>query len=328
MPECITNNLGARDQAVAAAYQYQLSLWPAFIGIIVAMGLDAAAIAYDNILWSLVLALTCGALPGLDRSSPPHQLETTSRAQAIDFCEAWAGNQSNSRTIPRYRRPHFLSGILQSASLLASYGLWASFVTYYIMTVYLAFSTSWVYPREYGAVWYLMAPLPALSEATRWLSCNNVDLYEPIAHNEDTESSPIQLSTAPVSTTQPFRHKTLLHSRYRLRRYSNGLLTWFRIIQLQLSSRPYRLHVRPFSDSCLIVSCFHAFYSYFVHIMRFGFFVWGSVVSGSLLFMPNGPASTLLVLLIFVTSMPRLFCPEFRKRARSGADLIVLELAI
>ncbi|MCJ1398851.1 hypothetical protein MMC11_002052 [Xylographa trunciseda] len=322
---CIANNLNTRDQVVASAYQYVLTLWPAFISIIVAMGFDAAPVAYDNLPWSLVLALTCGAMPGLDRSYLPHQLETTSHSEARSLCETWIRDKRDCRKIARHARPYFLSGALQVASLLLSYGLWGFFVAYFIRTIDLAFRTSFAYPWQYGAIWYLVAAVPALLEAIRRLVCNNVDLYEPATDAQDTQGSSTQQPTKQAAfitgPTHSLHYDVHPQPRYRLRHHSNGLLTWFRIAHLQLWSRPYRLHVRPFPTSF-----FHGLYSYFVFMGRLSLFVWGSAVQGGLLFVPNSDATMLLVILILLTSMSRALGFEFWKRGRNGADLVVFEI--
>ena len=62
VPECIFGNSSERMKANMARHQYLLTLWPAFISIIVAMYPDAAPVAFDNLAWSSLLALTSGGM--------------------------------------------------------------------------------------------------------------------------------------------------------------------------------------------------------------------------------------------------------------------------
>lgn len=82
--------------------------------------------------------------------------------------------------------------------------------------------------------------------------------------------------------------------------------------------------MRPFSTS-FPISFGHAFYSYAIAVGRIGIFAWGSSVQGSVLFMPNDAAVTLLIILIVLTALPRMVFPEFWKRGKNGADLVVFE---
>ena len=123
VPNCILNNLSQREKVGASTHQYFLTLWPAFISVIVAMGIDAAPIAYDNLAWTAIYLLTSGAMPGFEKTAFPHHVVATEVSEARKLCETWQDDYPARKVsrLSRLRRntyaPRWMDWTLMAASL-------------------------------------------------------------------------------------------------------------------------------------------------------------------------------------------------------------------
>lgn len=85
---CILEKFTEFDKALYASRQYILTLWPAFVGAIVALTPDPSSMIYDNVWWAILFGITFGGLPGLDhQGGPPHHVEATSEEEGRGLCE-------------------------------------------------------------------------------------------------------------------------------------------------------------------------------------------------------------------------------------------------
>ena len=305
---CILNNLSEREKAAASTHQYFLSLWPAFISILVAMGIDASPIAYDNLAWTAIYVLTSGAMPGFERTAFPHQVVAAEVGEARRLCESWQDDYAARKVsrLSELRRNTYAPRWMDWTLMAASLSLWLTFVIYYVVTLYRSFAMTEATPWCYGVVWYLAAAFPVLFSALPRLVLNNVDLYEPTAVRAGTSNERREM--AKKSSPQHYEHRKMKH----------GLHTWRRLAFLQLSSRPYRVLIHPFPQSYLLAS-----YNYLVFIGRVGIFVWGSMAQGVMIFVPTPSDYYLALLLVFTTATPRLVAPNFLRSGKRGADLVV-----
>ncbi|CAF9933503.1 MAG: hypothetical protein HETSPECPRED_008669 [Heterodermia speciosa] len=313
--DCIFNNLSEHEKAEASTHQYFLTLWPAFISIIVAMGIDAAPIAYDNLAWTAIYLLTSGAMPGFETTAFPHQVVAAEVSEARKLCESWQDDYPARKVsrLSRLRRNTYAPMWMDLALMAASLGLWLTFVIYYVVTLHRSFTMTETIPWCYGVMWYLVAAFPMLFGALPRLVLNNVDLYDPravvnVKASSRTGAIDKRKGTAKNSSAQLYEHRKMKH----------GFHTWCRLAFLQLSSRPYRVLVHPFPQSYLLAS-----YNYLVAIGRFGVFIWGSMAQGVLTFVPTPTDYYLAILLLFTTATPRLIAPKFLRSGRRGADLVV-----
>ena len=146
---------------------------------------------YDNIWWSALFAITCGGLPGLDGSSPPHHVDALSEQERRSKCESWQNcdihpeDVSKTKAIGDRERGRNYA-ILEWASIAFSLALWIGFCIYFLMTLrpavdFTAYATKW--PR--GATWYLISCGPAVVGAIFELLQNRVDLFEPASPHPD-----------------------------------------------------------------------------------------------------------------------------------------------
>ena len=324
---CVLNNLSQQMLANLAQHTYILTLWPAIVSIIVAMAPDAAAIAYDNLAWSIIFALTCGAMPGWNVPPLPHQLSFATLSEARQTCETSViDGSSDSEKISRFSTARPTASSTSTVALwifwMASFTLWAAFLILYLYclgdVIYVGISV-----QAYAAIWYIVAAAPALAEGMERLLLNNVDLYEPAVALQDCAVS--ALVSPPAKTThRPQRVPTVRVEQkpesapaYKLRTFSTGFHVWTRIAFLQLTGRAYRVLIHPAPDNFLTTLC-----HYCITMGRLTIFVWGSINQGSFLFLfPND--FQLVALLTFATATPRILWPDMWKRAKTGADLVV-----
>lgn len=87
---CILDTFTELDKALFRSRQYVLTLWPAFVGFIVAQAPDLAYMVYDTAHWAALFSLTCGNLLGMQNAFPPLHVEAVSEEDGqVMFCEAW-----------------------------------------------------------------------------------------------------------------------------------------------------------------------------------------------------------------------------------------------
>ncbi|KAL8834316.1 MAG: hypothetical protein Q9170_003811 [Blastenia crenularia] len=189
---CILDRLTELDKALFSSRQYILTLWPAFVGAIVALAPDPSQMCYDNIWWSVLFAITCGGLPGLDGSSPPHHVEVLFETEGRSKCESWEytidkpKNMSKTQTMGnRTRGTSYI--ILEWFSFVLSFALYVWFIVYFMVTLrpavnFIYYAIDW--PR--GAIWYLIGPAPAIAGAIFELLQNRVELFEPASSDHGT----------------------------------------------------------------------------------------------------------------------------------------------
>jgi hypothetical protein len=328
---CVLNNLSAQQQADANLHTYFLTLWPAFISIIVAMGPDAADIAYDNLAWAFIYVLTSSAMPGFQKTAMPHQSATTSKSEARQRCESSDENSHVVNTYPRrsnVRSGTYPSEWLHGCMLLLCFSLYAAFVTGYIFTLHNTFTMDSGLPWWSAITWYLLGSAPAIASGLETAMLNSVELYLPVREPRtvpQASDSTIELAPQPGPTKQASAQTGLINDQhaarqfsYALCKHSTGFHTWWHILKLQISARPYRILVRPTPSNYVF-----AIFEYLVFVSRFVVFAYGSMSQGGLLFPPTPTDYYLTVLLIFATVTPRVAGSDFWRHSRRGADLVV-----
>ena len=326
---CVINNLSEQMKANLSMHTYLVTLWPAFVSIIVAMAPDAAPVAYDNIAWATVFALTSAGMPGFNAPPLPHQLTFAELAAAQRTCETASvdGSEDPSK-ISRYSAARPAASYTRTAAVwglcLASFGIWAAFVILYLVCLSSVINLAADLLVGYGAVWYLIGAGPGLADVTARLVLNNVDVYEPVGASRQSTVEPFAAATVSevADATQPATTIRLVKDpnaapAYEHKTFPTGIHAWMRILHMQLTGRPYRVLVHPLPDTILT-----GVFQYLILMGRLTIFVWGSLVQGSFLFLfPND--FQLLVLLVFATATPRAIWPDMWKRAKGGADLVV-----
>ena len=308
--DCMLNNASQQMLANLNSHTYLATLWPAFISIIVAMGADAAPVAYDSLAWALLFALTSASMPGFHAPPLPHQVTCRTREEAEAICQRRPVDGSdNPEARARFsttRPPEsYLSRSIDWILLAFCVVLWAAFVGYYLYNLASVTYLSTDEPWGWGAIWYMVAAAPGVAEGVARVLVNNVDVYEPVV--------------ADSAATSPKDESPELFTR---RENPTGAHAWLRVASLQLRGLPYRVLVHPMPRHPLVY-----FFEYLVYLGRMAVFVWGSIVQGTFLFMLAGDVWC-LVLVIVVTVTPRALWPSLWKRSRGGADLVVWHVPV
>jgi hypothetical protein len=339
--ECIFQSLPEVAKAAFAARQYILTLWPAFLVVIVGMFPDPSVIVYDNVWWATLLSLSCAGMTGLDTRMLPHQLEANSVEDARMFCMNWRSDPLNPSKVARsagyvttYHRAN--NDSLQWAGFAGGFALWITFVVYFIWTLLdtMCVANACSLPG-FGVLWFMLSPAPALLQALLALCENSVELFEPLPRTASrghkgsadlgVKSKPMVASAiAPLAALSlPASTKTLSNNSAEplcrpVPRSSIGLQIWLRIFMNQLRLREYRLLVRPSSQHPAFLTA-----RLVVFIGRLTIFVYGSVSQGTLILMPWPNDYILLVLLVFMAALPRVFWSMIWKDSHRGADLVI-----
>ena len=293
------------------------------------MAPDAAPVAYDNVAWAILFALTSGGMPGFNAPPLPHQLTFVDLAAAQRTCElSLVDGSDDPGKISRYSAARPATSYTRAATgwllCLTSFGIWAAFIILYLVclsnVIYLSADIPWVY----SAIWYIIAAVPALADVIARLVLNNVEVYEPMDGSrrppfEPSSSAAVSKVADATQPMVPVHDAKDPHAAptYQRKTFGTGVHAWMRIVHLQLKGRPYRLLVHPLPDTVLT-----GIFQYLILMGRLTIFVWGSLSQGSFLFLfPND--FQLLVLLVFATATPRALWPDMWKRAKGGADLVV-----
>ncbi|KAL9607614.1 MAG: hypothetical protein Q9167_007485 [Letrouitia subvulpina] len=325
---CILDKFTEIDKALFASRQYILTLWPAFVGAIVALAPDPANMIYDNIWWSALFCMTCGGLPGLEMSSsPPHHVEATSDAEGRTMCETWQYDASQPKKMSKSRTMGFTTrGVgyiwMEWISFFLGLALWLAFIVYFGHTLKPALNFSFSLYLE-GAVWYYISASPAVLAAIFELLQNRVDLYETIKSSDTAEDCPIE-EKAPAATIMDAAHQVSQSQQQQYYKRVEGcsvLSLWPRILMHQWRRDRYRILIRDRTK--------HRYAWLFVigramvGIGRVTVFALGSVTMGNILLMPVPDDLYLFVLLLFTTAVPRQLWPAFWTNGNRGADLVV-----
>ncbi|KAJ9602027.1 hypothetical protein H2200_013387 [Cladophialophora chaetospira] len=328
--DCVLNNLSAQEQANANQHTYFLTLWPAFISIIVAMGPDAADIAYDNLAWAFICALTSAAMPGFQKTGLPHHFVTASKSEARHKCESMEEDSHVIKTCPRSSNVTSRTGPsewLHGCMLLLCIGLHVIFVTWYLRTLHDAFNMGGSQPWWLVITWYMLGSAPAIASSFETAILNSVELYLPVKVPQTLPQAAdpsIELAQRSPPNTKASAQASLTNKQlqaqhpYVLCKHRTGFHTWWHILKLQISAQPYRILVRPTPSNYLL-----AIYEYCVFVSRFVVFAFGSMSQGDILFLSTPTDFYLTVLLVFATTTPRVVGSDFWRRSRRGADLVV-----
>lgn len=314
---CMLDTFTETDKSIYASRQYILTLWPAFVGAIVALAPDPAYMMYDNMWWAALFAVTCGGLPGLDASSsPPHHVEAHSESEGRSMCEAWqytaAQPKLMSKTEAMGNQTRGMAYIhLEWACFCAGFALYLSFCIYFAQSLGPSFTFSFEGDVYRGATWYYISCSPAILGAIFELLQSRVDLYEPApAIHDETEMDSLTANAAVSKSSQaPMFQKVNVGSTFGL---------WLKIAIHQWRRTKYRILVRDSSS--------HWFFligNAMTGIARMTVFALGSVTMGNILFLPVPDDLYLFVLLLFTTAIPRQLWPGFWANGNRGADLVV-----
>ena len=313
---CILDRFTETDKAIFALRQYILTLWPAFVGAIVASAPDPALMVYDNLWWAALFATTCGGLPGSTGSggSPPHHVEALTEAEGRSMCEAWQYSAANPTRLSKAEamgsRTRSKSHLrLEWVSFFASLGLWLFFCIYFAKTLQEA--VNFIFPHNYNgaanAIWYYMSCSPAIAGAILELLEDRVILYEPKQHSQER-------ATKLNSSEFPRFEMAENISRYTL---------WLRVVRHQWQRSKYRILIRDSSSHWVLITG-----RMLIGIGRITVFAYGSIVMGNIILMPIPNDFVLLIILVFTTAIPRQLWPAFWTNGNRGADLVVFVKSI
>ena len=238
---CILNKFTEVDKAWFSSRQYILTLWPAFVGAIVAPAPDPSRMVYDNIWWSGLFAITSGGFPGLESASPPHHVEARSEREGRTMCQTWQFDPSMPKAMSKRetmgssaRRMGYV--YLEWASFFLSFALWLSFCVCFGHTLKPADFTHEKYYLE-GAAWYYISASPAVGGLIFELMRNRVDLYEPADRPEDIEGSSRKAERGQtISLVQQQRFNRI--------KVKSVFSLWLRILLHQWRRSQYRILVR------------------------------------------------------------------------------------
>jgi len=317
---CILSKFTEVDKALYSSRQYILTLWPAFVGAIVALAPDPSRMVYDNIWWSGLFAITSGGLPGLDSASPPHHVEAHSEREGRTMCETWHFKPSMPKAMSKRetmgssaRGKGYIC--LEWASFFLSFALWLSFCVYFGYTLKPALDFTFEKYYLEGAAWYYISAAPAIGGLIFELMRNRVDLYEPADRpEEDTEESSRKGEEGQtISLVQEQRFNRV--------RFRSVFGLWLRILLHQWRRSQYRILVR--DQQSYRTEWFFVLGRGAVGMARMAVFAMGSITMGNILLMPVPDDLYLFVLLLFTTSVPRQLWSAFWTNGNRGADLVV-----
>ena len=308
---CILTRFNEADKALFSSRQYILTLWPAFVGAIVALAPDPSRMVYDNIWWSGLFAITSGGLPGLESTSPPHHVEALSEEEGRTMCETWKFNPSRPKAMSKTdTMGSFTQGeayiYFEWVSFLLSFGLWLFFCAYFAHTLKPALDLTFETYYLEGAVWYYISASPAIGGLIIGLMRNRVDLYEP---------EPL-ITGGRGQTMSPTHQQCFNHIKA-----SSVFSLWLRILRHQCRRSQYRIlvldHQSPRTEWFSVLG------QSAVGMGRVAVFALGSIAMGNILLMPVPDDLYLFVLLLFTTSVPRQLWSAFWTNGNRGADLVV-----
>lgn len=325
---CILDKFTQYDNALYASRQYILTLWPAFVGAIVAMAPDPANMVFDNVWWSAIFAVTCSGLPGLDNSaSPLHHIEAHSDAEGRALCEAWTFDVLRPKAMSKsYTMGAKTRGDgrvrMEWAAFFLSLGFWIAFIFYFGHTLYPCGNnafliTGWLS----GAIWYYISAAPAVLDCLFELAHNRVELYELVGIEQEVSGPVAPSANEEQKSRRSAEVRELPQQRYQKVKVRSVFSLWLRIVVHQWRRDKYRILIRDAAS--------HRFWWFFlcgkalVGIGRIAVFALGSVSMGSILFMPVPDDLYLFVVLLFTSAVPRQLWPAFWTNGNRGADLVV-----
>ncbi|MCJ1225562.1 hypothetical protein MMC12_002211 [Toensbergia leucococca] len=318
---CILNKFTEVDKALFSSRQYILTLWPAFVGAIVALAPDPSSMVYDNIWWSCLFAITSGGLPGLESASPPHHVEAHSEKEGRTMCESWEFNPSMPKAMSKRKtmgsshrgRGHIF---FEWVSFFLNFALWLYFCVYFARTLKPALDFTYETYYLEGAVWYYISAAPAVGGLVFELMRNRVDLYEPADGPEEGREESLTMGGKGQTISLIQEQQRFNHIKVR-----SVFSLWLRILRHQWRRSQYRILVRDHQSHR--TEWFFVLGRSAVGMSRIAVFATGSITMGNILLMPVPDDLYLFVLLLFTTSLPRQLWPAFWTNGNRGADLVV-----
>lgn len=301
--------------------QYILTLWPAFVGVIVALAPDPANMVYDNVWWAALFAITCGGLPGLHgSSSPPHHVEAHSESEGRQLCEAWKYTAARPKLMSKTesmgsktRGSRYV--LFEWMAFPLGCALWLLFCVYFGFTIGPALDFSFGAKVVRGAIWYYISCGPAALGVVFEVLQGRVDLYEPESRNE-VEMSSIRGGEVVMCSTQSGALFRKVHTK-------SVFSLWVKIALHQWRRTKHRVLIRDAS-----LHWFFVIGLAMVGITRVAVFALGSVTMGNILLMPVPDDLYLFIILLFTTAIPQQFWPAFWANGNRGVDLVVFVHAI
>lgn len=317
---CILQKFTELDKALFSSRQYFLTLWPAFVGAIVAIAPDPSFMVYDNIWWSGLFAITSGGLPGMESASPPHHVEAHSEREGRTMCEAWQFDPSRPKAMSKDETmgsfPRGMGFIyFEWASFFLSVVLWLSFCVYVGLTLRPALDITFGSDQLAGSMWYYISASPAIIGLIFELMRNRVDLYEPADRPEEEIEETSKTDEEGQSTS------LVEQQRFNQIKVRSVFSLWLRILRHQWRRSQYRILIRCYQS--------HRYEWFFVlgrataGASRIAIFTVGSITMGNIILMPVPNDLYLFVLLLFTTGMPRQLWSAFWTNGNRGADLVV-----
>lgn len=319
---CMLATFTETDKVLFAARQYILTLWPAFVGAIVALAPDPAYMVYDNIWWAALFTITSGGLPGLDSSSsPPHHVEAHSESEGRTMCESWqytaARPKLMSKTETLGTRTRGMGYVrLEWISFFVGISLWLAFCIYFGATLQdagIILTLSNAFNPVKGALWYYISCSPAIFGAIVELLQNRVEIYDPVpaVNHDETQMGSLKGENGVVPSSE------LAHT-YQKVIVSSVFAVWLRIAKHQWRRSKYRILIRdPSSHWFFLIG------GVMTGVGRIAIFAFASIVMGNIVFLPVENDLYLGILLLAATSIPRQLWPAFWKNGNRGADLVV-----
>jgi len=317
---CILQKFTELDRALFSSRQYFLTLWPAFVGAIVAIAPDPSSMVYDNIWWSGLFAMTSGGLPGMESASPPHHVEAHSEREGRTMCEAWHFDPSRPKAMSKDETMgSFTRGMgfiyFEWASFFLSVALWLSFCVYFGQTLKpaldITFDSDWLA----GATWYYISASPAVIGLIFEMMRNRVDLYEPADRPEE------EIEGASRKGEEGQKTSLVEQQRFNHIKVRSVFSLWLRILWHQWRRSQYRILNRNYQSSRN--EWFFVLGRATAGGSRIAIFTVGSITMGNIILMPVPDDLYLFVLLLFTTAVPRQLWSAFWTNGNRGADLVV-----
>ncbi|KAI9855415.1 MAG: hypothetical protein M1813_009790 [Trichoglossum hirsutum] len=305
---CFYDSIGELSKANLSARQSVIALWPAIVSSITAINPDPSDLAYDNLLWALLFAATSGGTKGFSTEKPKRYLSAANDIIGRQLCL----ESDTSREKKRFQGHGF--HVLTHGALALSLGFYFAFLGVYLKILESTVLTWACSPYWLGSLWYWLSGVPALLQAIHRLLFNNVTLFEETAEPEDQHTKRPN-SAIPMLTAGAV---DLPQTRFVECTPRNSIRLWTRILENQLTNRPYRLLVKGGADTA-----WNGFFELCVGAVRLTVFILGSVTQSSLIVMPTPFDTLLLTLISFATFVPRAFWVSRWLKTSDGADRVV-----
>lgn len=336
---CVWAKVDEIDKARLASFQYVFTLWPALVVLIVYMGPDPYYMVYDDILWSILFAITSAGMPGQSSALPPHHTDVLTVEEGRQKCEAWVPDPTKPRKLAKSGAVVLTDKARHWHIFFERFSFWLCvtfvliFIALFTWAVLDGMPIMMDFPLD-SVVWYYIAGGPALMAALFEVWLNRVELYEPVVRPVAAQpnaavanqrgaiqlpvhaNAPKQNSTTTVTISNVTGSST--NNQFRQVTKRSALSIWCRIACLQYQRQPYRILVKPRE-----LGFVNMIASLLIVFSRLAVFCLGSAWIANTFLMYELLYWVILMVLIFATGFPRFLWKEIWPSCANGADLVV-----